>query len=349
MTELELYRPTPAVVSPTVDLDEWAQQMMSAGQIGKALTGTEFVPKSLRKSEPAATTAAVAAAVLTGREVGLSPMSALRSIDVIDGTPALRVVALRALVLRAGHDIWVEESTNTRAIVCGVRRGSTHEQRSMWTMDQAKAANLVNKQNWQRYPAAMLVARATGDVARLIAPDVLLGLPYTVEELADGPIDGSESPEIGAPAKPPAKRTAQRKTAKAVTPAAPPPAAEANSEPRVQPIDEPPPFDEDTTDVADEVPQDEAPDDVDQDQPDDADEVPAIELATEGMVRQVAKALVRANITTPVRQREAVQKIIGRPVERMNQLYRAEVRAVIDELTRVAGILEQQPTLGGEQ
>lgn len=222
--------------TPDVDLDMWAASMAKAGEIGQALARTEFVPKSLRKNDPGATTAAVAAAVLTGKEIGMRPMAALRSIDVIEGTPALRVVALRALVLQAGHDIWVVESTQTRAIVSGLRRGSTHEQTSTWTLDRAKTAGLANKPNWRSHPGAMLIARATAEVARLIAPDVLLGLPYAAEELVDGDVTDEPEPlEQDAP-EPPKRRTAQRKTRRAAPRAVvdvplPPPAAAEVDEP----------------------------------------------------------------------------------------------------------------------
>jgi len=36
-----------------------------------------------------------------------------------------------------------------------------------------------------RHPEAMLYARAAGDICRRIAPDVLAGLSYSVEELQD--------------------------------------------------------------------------------------------------------------------------------------------------------------------
>lgn len=344
MTELEPWRPQVHLSgSAAVDLDTWAQQMQSAGSIARALAPTEFVPRTLRKSDPGATAAAVAAAVLTGKEVGLEPMAALRSIDVIEGSPAIRAVAMRALVLHAGHDMWVEESTATRAIVAGVRNGSTHEQRSTWTLDRAKVAGLAGKPNWRSHPGAMLVARATAECARLIAPDVLLGLPYSTEELADGDLVAEDGPgENTEPAKPPARRTAQRRTTKAITPAAPPPTAETNSEPPPSPIDSPPPFDDDPpVDPADDVPQEQAPDDVDQDQPDDP--VPAAELATEGMIRQITKAMGRAGIRSASGQLRAIERIIGRAVTHPDQLYRAEVRVVLEELARVA---EKQPALG---
>jgi hypothetical protein len=152
----------------------------------------------------------VTGAILAGRELGLTPMSALRSIDIIDGVPALRAVALRGLVQAQGHDVWVEESTDTRAIVCGRRRNGAHVERSMWTIDRAKRAGLAGKRNWSNYPAAMLVARATAEVCRLIAADLLIGMPYTVEELDDDRAD--VAPIEAAPSKSTskAKRTVQR-------------------------------------------------------------------------------------------------------------------------------------------
>jgi hypothetical protein len=206
-------------IGGAIDLEEWASRMTHAGSIARAIAPTPFIPRSLRvyfrpensnrdEIDVPATTAAVAAAVLTGLEVGLSPLAALRSIDIIEGVPALRAMALRALILRAEHDMWVVESTATRAIVAGKRGGSTHEQSSTWTLDRAKVAQLTGKTNWQRHPGAMLVARATAEVARLIAPDVLLGLPYAVEELADGDIVDDAEEVAAPPARP---RTAQRK------------------------------------------------------------------------------------------------------------------------------------------
>ena len=104
-------------------------------------------------------------------------MAALRAIDVIQGTPALRAVALRALVQRAGHQIWLVESSKTQAIVRGKRRGEgTETQESTWTIERARDLGLSGKDNWKKQPAAMLVARATAECARLIASDVLLGL-----------------------------------------------------------------------------------------------------------------------------------------------------------------------------
>lgn len=218
MTEIEQYQGQAGSA-----LEQWAMDAQQAHRVATSLANTTFVPQSLRGKS-----AEITAAILTGQEIGLQPMSALRSIDIIQGTPAMRANALRGLVQSKGHDVWVTESTDTRAVVCGKRKGSDQEQKSVWTMDRAQKMGLTGKDNWKKQPAAMLVARATAEVCRLIASDVLLGMPYAVEELEQ--VD--ETP----------KRTARRKAAEPVEPT-PEPALEAEpDEPQSEtlPVEEPP-------------------------------------------------------------------------------------------------------------
>ena len=208
-TELAAFTPAEGAVEvvSVSSLEAWAEQAKAAAYIARSLAGTPFVPGSLRVAgDTERTTANVAAALLTGSELGLEPMAALRSIDVIQGTPALRAVALRALVQRAGHQIWLVESSKTQAVVRGKRRGDPEAQESKWTIERAKELGLASKDNWKKQPAAMLVARATAECCRLIASDVLLGLPYVAEEIGD-----PETEQTQAPAPAARRRTAQRK------------------------------------------------------------------------------------------------------------------------------------------
>jgi len=178
----------------------WAAEAEAAAGIARALATTAFLPDSLKvyrdpkrtNLDLDATVSQAAAALLTGQELGLSPMASLRSIDVIppgSGSPALRAAALRGLVQHHGHDIWIVESTQTRAVVRGVRAGTDIVQESVWTLDRAKRLRVRGyadpNGSWQRQPGVMLVARATAEVARWIASDVLLGLPYIAEEIGD--------------------------------------------------------------------------------------------------------------------------------------------------------------------
>jgi hypothetical protein len=55
----------------------------------------------------------------------------------------------------------------------------------VWTIDRAQKLGLTGKDNWKKQPESMLIARATSEVCRRIAADALLGLPYSVEEIAD--------------------------------------------------------------------------------------------------------------------------------------------------------------------
>lgn len=183
-------------------IDGWREAMPQTVQLAEYIAGTEFVPRGLR-GKPAA----VAAAVLAGREVGIGPMTALQHIHVIEGTPSMSAELKRARVFAAGHEIVVDESTITRCRVRGRRKGSESWSAPVeWTLDDAKRANLAHKDNWKKNPRRMLQARATGELCDLLFPDVVGGLP-TTEEVRD---DAAEILDDGTPPK---RRTAKRSTA----------------------------------------------------------------------------------------------------------------------------------------
>lgn len=226
-------------------LTDWAAEAEAAAGIARSLAGTSFIPDSLKVWTPErrldldATVAQTAAALLTGQELGLSPMASLRSIDIIppgSGSPALRAAALRGLLQHHNHEIWVVESTDTRAVVRGRRAGSDIVMESVWTIDRARKMELRGfgqGGNWRRQPASMLVARATAECARWIASDVLLGLPYIAEEIADQPEDGT-GPELASlpagpngDAAPPSPTAGPRRRAARRGPSQAPPAGRA--------------------------------------------------------------------------------------------------------------------------
>jgi hypothetical protein len=167
-----------------------------AWKLASRVANTDFVPKALRGKPEA-----VLACILAGHEAGISPMQSLAKIHVVDGRPAMAAELMRGLVLRAGHEIWIEESTSTRVIVAGQRAGSERVSRVAWTMDDAKRAGLAGKNNWRSYPRAMLLARATAELCRALFPDVLAGISHTIEELADGddvdrPLEPEDSGQV---------------------------------------------------------------------------------------------------------------------------------------------------------
>jgi hypothetical protein len=170
--------PQPEPTAGSTALVAWAQEADLAYQMAQKLANTSFVPATMR-GKPGDITAAI----LAGSELGLKPMATLKSIDVIQGTPALRAHAMRAVVQQQGHDIELVESDDKHCVMRGRRKGSDTWQTVTWTIQRAAQMKLTEKAEWKKQPQNMLVARATGELCRLIASDALHGMPYVSEEL----------------------------------------------------------------------------------------------------------------------------------------------------------------------
>lgn len=314
--------PQPQVARPPTQLEklgEWAQAASAVQRIAENLVQTSFVPAGFRGKPLEAT-----AAILAGSEVGLSPMASLRSFDVIQGTAAARALTLRAIVQAAGHDIWVEETTETRAIVRGRRKGSDKVQESEWTVDRARGLGLLGKDNWKKQQGAMLVARASSECARLVAADAILGIPYSVEELQDGPLQAEQVfPDQQGPAAPQtpvqgAARTTRRRTPPANKPVANtrPPTADQ------PPMDGPP------------LPEDEAGDD---------EQLPLLEPdddgdgVTKAQLTKLAVTLKEAGVTDRDRGLKLESILTGRDITSSKDLTKAEASHIIDHLEQLNG------------
>lgn len=163
----------------------WAQEARQAAAVAQSIARTSFAGALKGKPEE------VTAVILAGNELGLKPMAALKSVDIIQGTPALRAHAMRGLVLAAGHEIELIESAPENCLMRGRRKGSERWQEVEWTIQRAAALGLTTKDQWKKQPQTMLIARATGELCRLIAADVLHGMPYASEE-----IDGTVHAEV---------------------------------------------------------------------------------------------------------------------------------------------------------
>lgn len=205
MTELAIpeqqqYSPAvPDMQEPRVvrqaSLEVWAQEAEVAFRLATQLAKTSFVPSTMRGNVDNIT-----ACLLAGNELGLPPMAALKSMDVIHGTPGLRAHAMRGLVQSHGHTVEMIESTGTVCIVRGRRADTEEWQTSTWTIGRAQLAGYVAKNGmYKTNPTDMLSARATGEVCRWIASDVLHGVPYTSEELRDFEQPKTTTVRIGAP------------------------------------------------------------------------------------------------------------------------------------------------------
>lgn len=121
-----------------------------------------------------------------GREIGVSPVTALQMIHVVDGKATAAAELMLQLVERSyGRGMMyvaLAECDDKRAVVV-YRDPETNEyQRYVYTIDMAATANLTGKANWKQYPANMLRWRAVSNVAKAIFPAAIGGL-YAPDEM----------------------------------------------------------------------------------------------------------------------------------------------------------------------
>jgi RecT family len=172
-----------AVVESMPDLSmsesDWDRTMVRA----ETYVQSGLLPTSIKTPQQAIVI------IETGRELGLPPMLALRSIHVINGRPTLSADLMASLVQR---EIDRHKDGELRVLPPTAEECSVNYRRWGWgeghsytyTIQDAQRAGLATGDTWKKHPAAMLRARATAAVCRMAFPDVVAGL-YAVEELEE--------------------------------------------------------------------------------------------------------------------------------------------------------------------
>lgn len=141
--------------------------------------------------------------LMKGRELGLSPMQSISSLHVIDGRAACSADLLAAMCLRhpeVCETFAAEVYSPTRAVYVAKRRGQPAA-RFEFSIEDARRANLADRDNWRKYPADMLAARAASRAARRVFPDVVLGM-LTDDEAEDLRTPAAPAPAFVAPPRP---------------------------------------------------------------------------------------------------------------------------------------------------
>jgi hypothetical protein len=156
-------------------LSRWAEMREMAASLAKS----GMMPKALSSPE------AVLAVILTGRELGMGPMQAARSLHYVEGRVVMDASAQLALAIGAGVQVEWVTATDTEATCVLSRRGWTSTYRSTWTLAMAQRAGLAGRSTWRSHPEAMLRARAITAGIRAYCPDVLGAGVYSVDEAED--------------------------------------------------------------------------------------------------------------------------------------------------------------------
>jgi len=114
---------------------------------------------------------------------GLHPAIAVRDYHIIQGKPALKADAMLARFQNAGGRVkWLEMSDERVAAEFSHPAGGTVT--IDWDAARAKTAGFWGKDNWKKFPRAMLRARVVSEGIRTVYPGVVVGV-YTPEEVQD--------------------------------------------------------------------------------------------------------------------------------------------------------------------
>jgi hypothetical protein len=240
MSEIQPYQ-RPDLLDPVTD--SWVASVADVVRLSELICNTTFVPAGLRGSAPA-----TAATILYGREIGIPPITALQTMHVVNGRVGMAAELLRARVYAAGHDLEIVESTAAVCKMRGRRRGGETWTEVQWSKGDAQQAGLGGDA-WKKYPRAMLQARCSAELCRLIFPDVTHGMA-ALEELdgtANTAAPQSDSPTrlVGRQRAPRTQSTPQAEAGSAAPAPAQP--AVATPSPQQQPLlpgEEPPSVDD---------------------------------------------------------------------------------------------------------
>jgi hypothetical protein len=195
------------------------------------LVGTPFLPKGLVRLDenghavgnPAG---AILAVILTGREMGMQAMQALRSFWISpDGRLAMYSESMLGRMRQHGFKVqWLSDTSAKCEAVFTRPDGDTYT--STFTIEEARQAGLIkDRGNWEKYPKAMLRARVIATAWRVLAGDISGGVAYAKEEIED--LDNGGAPVIEVPETEDFKKLVGRKAATAV----PTPEPEVKPEP----------------------------------------------------------------------------------------------------------------------
>lgn len=150
-------------------------------ELARLLCMSGFLGKSVTKPE------AAFAIIAVGRELGLTAMQSLRSIHIIEGKPTLSADLIAALC-KSRPDVCtyfrMVESSEKIARFETLRKGEPEPTSMSFSIEDATRAGVTGKDNWRKYPAAMLRARCITALARAVYPDLAMGL-YDPDEITD--------------------------------------------------------------------------------------------------------------------------------------------------------------------
>ena len=175
------------------------ENIEQAYRLASAIAAANMAPKAYNRDANS-----IMIGIMHGMEVGFTPMAALQSIAVINGTPCIWGDGALALVRASGlleeFKETIEGEGDQAKAVCWIKRKGEEGMARSFSVADAKKAELWGKKGpWQTYPQRMLPMRARSWALRDGFADVLRGLHIAEEAQDMGNLyraaDGSYVPE----------------------------------------------------------------------------------------------------------------------------------------------------------
>ena len=155
----------------------YGSEWVALKEQAEILVQSGFLPAHLKKAEQ------VIAVMLAGRDLRIPASTAIRNLFVVQGRVSMSADLMLALAYSRipGFKFGVTRSTPEIAQVWSIRPGGEKVE-TVFTIKEAAQADLTKGDNWRKYPAQMLLARAKAGNLRITATDALAGV-YTPGEL----------------------------------------------------------------------------------------------------------------------------------------------------------------------
>lgn len=165
---------TGEIIPISMDMEKW--QVMR--QQADVLVKSGFLPTAINTPEKAL------AVMQKGRELGIGPMEALSSINVIQGKPSVSPQLMLALARRTGELQDMKMDASDKGAIVTITRKGQSPYTTTFGPTEATALGLMAKDNYKKQAGVMFQWRALAQNLRVTFPDAISGL-YTPDELGN--------------------------------------------------------------------------------------------------------------------------------------------------------------------
>ena len=166
---------TKEITAVDSSVDHWNVMRQQA----EVLVKSGFLPVAINTPEKAL------AIMQKGKELGIPPMEAMSSINVIQGKPSVSPQLMLALARRTGELEDLKMESNDKGATVTIKRKDQSPYTTSFGIKEATDLQLIGKDNYKKQAATMFQWRALAANLRVTFPDAISGL-YLVEEMTQG-------------------------------------------------------------------------------------------------------------------------------------------------------------------